>query len=57
MSLGRHQWRCKEKINPSSNVHSNLPTSHGINIEPVISSPTTAVVKKSAAKCCCGKGL
>ena len=56
VSLGRHQWRCNSKINDrDSNVHSKRSASHGINAEPVITSPTTAIVKKSGTKCCCGK--
>ena len=56
VSLGRHQWRCNNKINDrNSNVYSNHCASHGINAEPVISPPTTAAVKKSGTKCCCGK--
>ena len=56
MSLGRHQWRCNNKINDrDSNVYSNHSASHGINTEPVITPPTTAAVKKSGTKCCCGK--
>ena len=56
VSLGRHQWRCKDKID-DPNVFANLsnPTSEGMNVEPVISSPTTSVAKKSGIKCCCGK--
>ena len=56
VSLGRHQWRCKDKIDdPNVFANSNNPTSEGINVEPVISSPTTSVAKKSGIKCCCGK--
>ena len=56
VSLGRHQWRCKDKINDrTANVNSNHTTSHGIEVEPVISSPISAAVKKVGVKCCCGK--
>ena len=56
VSLGRHQWRCKDKID-DTNVfaNSNDATSEGINVEPVMSSPTTSIVKKSGIKCCSGK--
>ncbi len=55
-SLGRHQWRCKQKINdPNLNANSENPTSYEIHVEPVISSPTTDLTKKSGVKCCCGK--
>ena len=56
VTLGRHQWRCKEKIDdPNLFVNSNNPTADGISVEPVISSPTTSVAKKTGIKCCCGK--
>ncbi len=56
VSLGRHQWRCKQKINdPNLNANSENPTSYEIHVEPVISSPTTDLTKKSGVKCCCGK--
>ena len=56
VSLGQHQWRCKENIKDHNTTgHSNHATSHGINVEPVISTPTTSVSKKSGIKCCCGK--
>ena len=56
VSLGRHQWRCKDKIDdPDVFANSNSPTSDGINVEPVISTPTTSVAKKTGIKCCCGK--
>ena len=56
VSLGRHQWRCKDKTNRrNSNVYSNHTTPHGINVEPVIDPPTSSVDKKSGTKCCCGK--
>ncbi|CAB3986993.1 Hypothetical predicted protein [Paramuricea clavata] len=59
VSLGRHEWRCNNKINDrNSNAYSNgtnHSASHGINAEPVITPPTTAAVKKSGTKCCCGK--
>ncbi len=56
VTLGRHQWHCKEKIDdPNLFVNSNNPTADGISVEPVISSPTTSVAKKTGIKCCCGK--
>ncbi len=56
VTLRRHQWRCKEKIDdPNLFVNSNNPTADGISVEPVISSPTTSVAKKTGIKCCCGK--
>ncbi|XP_028412518.1 uncharacterized protein LOC114535400 [Dendronephthya gigantea] len=56
VSLGRHQWRCKEKItDPYSNVYPNHPTSSRISAEPVISSPNSGINKKSGTKCYCGK--
>ena len=51
-SLGRHQWRCKQKIHHVENVD-NSTTSLGKM--PVITSPGIGTPKRSGIKCCCGK--
>ena len=50
-TLGRHQWRCEQKINdPNLNGNFDNATSYEIHMEPVISSPTTVLTKKSGVK-------
>ena len=49
VTLGRHQWRCKQKVN--ENVHYGSASQKGMPVEPVITSPTSAI-HKSGVKCC-----
>ena len=51
-SIGRHQWRCKEKINYVEEI---FDTSAVIGSMPVINSSTFNPAKRSGIKCCCGK--
>ena len=53
VSLGRHQWRCKEKSNEIPRSGTTTPT--GIPVEPVIDSPSSNTSKRVGVKCCCGK--
>ena len=50
VSLGRHKWRCKER------VHSNGPGDHTYTTgRQAIPTPCTAISSKTVIKCCCGK--
>ena len=48
-SIGRHQWRFKEKINYVEEISD---TSAVIGSMPVINSSTSNLARR---KCCCGK--
>ena len=50
VSLGRHKWRCKER------VHSNGPGDRtSTTARQAIPTPCTAISSKTVIKCCCGK--
>ena len=51
-SLGRHQWRCKQKIHHVENVDNSTTL---LGKMPVITSPGIGTPKRSGIKCCCGK--
>ena len=51
-SIGRHQWRCKEKINYVEEISD---TSAVIGSMPVINSSPSNSARRSGIKCCCGK--
>ena len=50
-SLGRHEWRCKQKIHHANNAENRTLRGR----MPVISSPAVGTPKRGGIKCCCGK--
>ena len=52
-SLGRHVWRCKEKLNQNRNGADTLPTPPNVMEESMMN--TSQNTNTSMAKCCCGK--
>ncbi|CAB3987434.1 Hypothetical predicted protein [Paramuricea clavata] len=51
VSLGRHSWRCKQRINHAEQDRPNI-TSRDV---PVMQSPNVPVPSRTVVKCCCGK--
>ena len=51
VTLGRHSWRCKERINHAEQDNSSTTTSQ----MPVMQSPNVVLSKRTVIKCCCGK--
>ena len=51
VSLGRHSWRCKQRINHAEQDRPNI-TSREV---PVMQSPNVTVPSRTVVKCCCGK--
>ena len=51
-TLGRHSWRCKQRVH-----HAEQDSSAGdtANRTPVINSPNVIIPSRNAVKCCCGK--
>ena len=50
VSLGRHSWRCKERINQDQNSSENIERE-----VPVVSAPSVPITQRAVIKCCCGK--
>ena len=50
-SLGRHSWRCKQRVNPTEQTASENPTREMHDT----SSPKIVISSRSVVKCCCGK--
>ena len=50
-SLGRHSWRCKQRVNPTEQTASENPTRE----MPDTSSPKIVISSRTVVKCCCGK--
>ena len=46
VSLGRHSWRCKQRVNQESTTTREAP---------VVNSPAVVISKRTVIKCCCGK--
>ena len=51
VSLGRHSWRCKQRINHAEQDRPDI-TSREV---PVMLSPNVPVPNRTVVKCCCGK--
>ena len=51
VSLGRHTWRCKQRINHAEQDRPNTSSRE----VPVMQSPKVAVQSRTVVKCCCGK--
>ena len=51
ITLGRHSWRCKQRINPTEQDHPRTNTRD----VPVMQSPNVPVSSRTVVKCCCGK--
>ena len=51
-SLGRHEWRCKQKIHHIENIENETTL---LGRMPVITSTGVGTPKRSGIKCCCGK--
>ena len=51
ITLGRHSWRCKQRINPAEQDHPHSSTRD----MPVMQSPNVPVSCRTVVKCCCGK--
>ena len=51
VTLGRHSWRCKERINHAEQDNPSTTTSQ----MPVMQSPNVVLSKRTVIKCCCGK--
>ena len=52
-SLGRHVWRCKEKLNQNCNGADRLPTPPNVTEESLMN--TSQHTNTSIVKCCCEK--
>jgi hypothetical protein len=52
VTLGRHSWRCKQRVNQAEQSGSENPTARKV---PVVNSPTVVIESRTVVKCCCGK--
>ena len=52
VTLGRHSWRCKQRVNYAEQDHSAENTARQT---PVTNSPNVVVSSRTVIKCCCGK--
>ena len=52
VTLGRHSWRCKQRVNYANENGSENSTSREV---PDASSPTVVIPNRTVIKCCCGK--
>ena len=52
VTLGRHSWRCKQRVNHAEQDYSNDNTG---NQKPVMNSPNVIISSQTVIKCCCGK--
>ena len=52
VSLGRHSWRCKQRVNQAGQSGSESATSREA---PVVNSPAVVISKRTVIKYCCGK--
>ncbi|CAB3986127.1 Hypothetical predicted protein [Paramuricea clavata] len=52
VTLGRHSWRCKQRVNYAEQDHSAENTARQT---PVMNSPNVVVSSRTVIKCCCGK--
>ena len=52
VTLGRHAWRCKQRVHQGEQDHS---TQNMANQAPVMNSPNIVISRRSVIKCCCGK--
>ena len=51
VKLGRHSWRCKQRINRAEQAQPDATT----RSVPVMQSPNVPVSSRTVVKCCCGK--
>ena len=51
VSLGRHAWRCRQRVHQGDQPHYN----NNAQQIPVINSVGSAITNTNAIKCCCGK--
>ena len=51
ITLGRHSWRCKQRITPTEQDHPHTNTRD----VPVMQSSNVPVSSRTVVKCCCGK--
>ena len=52
VTLGRHSWRCKQRVHQGEQDHS---AQNMANQAPVMNSPNIVISRRSVIKCCCGK--
>ena len=52
VTLGRHSWRCKQRVHHVEQDHSADNTG---NQTPVMNSPNVVISSRNVIKCCCGK--
>ncbi|CAB3982987.1 Hypothetical predicted protein [Paramuricea clavata] len=52
VTLGRHSWRCKQRVNYAEQDHSAENTARQT---PFMNSPNVVVSSRTVIKCCCGK--
>ena len=52
VSLGRHSWHCKQRVNQVGQSGSERMTTREA---PVVNSPAVVISKCTVIKCCCGK--
>ena len=52
VTLGRHSWRCKQRVNYAEQDHS---AENAARQTPVMNSPNVVVSSRTVIKCCCGK--
>ena len=51
VTLGRHSWPCKQRVNQVEQSGSGNPTRE----VPVVNSPAVVIESHTVVKCCCGK--
>ena len=51
-TLGRHSWRCKQRVHQTEQPSSHDQTTRNL---PAANSPTAVISNHSVVKCCCGK--
>ncbi|CAB4043481.1 Hypothetical predicted protein, partial [Paramuricea clavata] len=52
VTLGRHSWRCKQRVDQAEQSDSESPITREV---PVVNSPTVVISSRTVVKCCCGK--
>jgi hypothetical protein len=52
VTLGRHSWRCKQRVHHAEQDHSADNTG---NQTPAMNSPNVVISSRNVIKCCCGK--
>lgn len=52
VTLGRHTWRCKQRVHQEEQTGSEDTRSREA---PILNSPTVVISNRTVVKCCCGK--